>query len=94
MGHSLALSDVGLAPLVLTRSMTPLEKHSRTLMDLSTEFERSLSSRLDSVYELLDGQISRVFAASVRTAGRACLWDIPLALTILAGQNMATSLTH
>ena len=49
--------------------MTSLEQHSRTLMDLSTEFERSLSSRLDSAYDLLDSQISGVFAASVRTAG-------------------------
>ena len=62
-------------------------------MDLSTEFERSLSSRLDSVYELLDSQISRIFTASVRT-GRVCLLGIPLALTTLTGQNMATSLTY
>jgi hypothetical protein len=62
-------------------------------MDLSTEFERSLSSRLDSVYGLLDNQLSRVFTASVRT-GRRGLLDISLVLTILSGRNMATSIIY
>jgi hypothetical protein len=62
-------------------------------MGLSTEFERSLSSRLDSVYGLLDNQLSRVFTASVRT-GRRGLLDISLVLTILSGRNMAPSIIY
>ncbi|KAH9174697.1 hypothetical protein EDB89DRAFT_2067271 [Lactarius sanguifluus] len=63
-----------------------LSDHSRTLMDLSTEFERSLSSRLDSVYELLDSQISKVFTASDKVWQRVSLIEGGLLSAMNASQ--------
>ncbi|KAH9039579.1 hypothetical protein EDB85DRAFT_2141090 [Lactarius pseudohatsudake] len=63
-----------------------LSDHSRTLMDLSTEFERSLSSRLDSVYELLDSQISTAFTASDKIWQRVSLIEGGLLSAMNASQ--------
>lgn len=58
-------------------------------MVLTTEFERSLSSRLDSVYELLDNQMSRVFAASDKIWQRLSIIDGGL----LSAMNSLTQLS-
>ncbi|KAI9458871.1 hypothetical protein BJY52DRAFT_1267638 [Lactarius psammicola] len=71
-----------------------LSDHSRTLMDLSTEFERSLSSRLDSVYELLDGQISRVFTASDKIWQRVSLIEGGLLSAMDSLTQLSLSASH
>lgn len=62
-------------------------------MDLSTEFERSLSSRLESVYELLDNQLSRVFTASDEIWQRVSFIEGGLlsAMNVLTQLSLSTS---
>ncbi|KAH9057953.1 hypothetical protein EDB83DRAFT_1038240 [Lactarius deliciosus] len=71
-----------------------LSDHSRTLMDLSTEFERSLSSRLDSVYELLDSQISKVFTASDTIWKRVSLIEGGLLSAMNSLMELSLSASH
>ncbi|KAN0127225.1 hypothetical protein V8E53_014945 [Lactarius tabidus] len=71
-----------------------LSHHSQTLMDLSTEFERSLSSRLDSVYGLLDNQLSRVFTASDEIWQRVSFIEGGLISAMNALTQLSLSTSH
>ncbi|KAI0251910.1 hypothetical protein BJV78DRAFT_1282137 [Lactifluus subvellereus] len=77
-----------------TERSLALSDHARTLVTLSTEFERDFSARMNTAYELLDSRLSEVFAASDKMWQQVTLIEKGLLSAMNMIAQLSTSANH